>query len=367
MKVLQVLPELNSGGVERGTLEVGRHLVSLGHQSLVVSHGGRLVERLEQEGSRHLTLPVHRKSLASLRQVAPFRALLAEEQPDILHLRSRAPAWIAWLAWRKMDPATRPRLVSTVHGFYSVNPYSKVMTRGERVVCISHAVRAYVTKNYPDVPEDRLRVIHRGADPAEFPFGYQPPAEWLAEWTADHPQLADRFVVLLPGRITRWKGHEDFLRIACALKERVPNFHGLIAGGPHPRKQAYYDEIRRKSTALGLDDHLTFLGHRNDLREVMAVSDVVISLSTDPEAFGRVTLEALTLGKPVAGYDHGGVGEQLAALLPAGAIPLGDHRAMADLLTSWAGEAPAPADPGPFTRDKMLGKLTSLYQELVAE
>ena len=368
VNVLQVLPELNSGGVERGTLELGRHLVASGHQSLVVSHGGRLVNRLEAEGSRHITMPVHRKSLASLRQVRPFRDLLEREKPDILHLRSRVPAWIGWLAWRKMDPPTRPHLVTTVHGFYSVNAYSKIMTSGERVICVSNAIRDYVTTNYPGVPEEKLRVVHRGVDPAEFPWGSKPPDEWRHTWEEAHPELADRFVVLLPGRVTRWKGHEDFLQVVRVLKDRLPSAHALIAGGPHPRKKAFDEEIRAKAKDLGLDACLTFLGHRDDLKEVMAVSDVIVSLSTDPEAFGRVTLEALTLGKPVAGYHHGGVGEQLDALLPEGAIPVGDHGAMADLLVRWANDgAPQPAKPGPFALAETTRKITAVYEELLAE
>ncbi|MCB1133064.1 MAG: glycosyltransferase, partial [Verrucomicrobiae bacterium] len=133
MKVVQILPELNAGGVERGTLELAAFLVREGHESVVVSNGGRLVDALEKAGSRHVAMPVHRKNPLTLLQVSSMRRFLAEEKPDIVHVRSRVPAWVAWLAWRGMDPATRPRLVSTVHGFYSVNRYSAVMTRGERV------------------------------------------------------------------------------------------------------------------------------------------------------------------------------------------------------------------------------------------
>jgi hypothetical protein len=154
MKVIQILPELESGGVERGTLEVGIYLVEQGHQSIVISNGGRLVEQLEAEGSRHISLPVQKKRLSSLRQVKVLRRIFEAEKPDIIHLRSRVPAWLAWLAWRKMDPKTRPRLVTTVHGMYSVNFYSKIMTRGEAVICVSNSVKDYVIKNYPDVPEE---------------------------------------------------------------------------------------------------------------------------------------------------------------------------------------------------------------------
>ena len=136
MKVIQILPELNAGGVERGTVELAAFLVAGGHEALVISNGGGRVAELERCGARHIALPVHRKSVASLWQVGVLRRVLAEERADILHLRSRVPGWIAWLAWRGMDPRTRPRLVSTVHGFYSVNAYSAIMTRGERVSAV---------------------------------------------------------------------------------------------------------------------------------------------------------------------------------------------------------------------------------------
>ena len=128
LTILQILPALHSGGVERGTLEIARALVAAGHRSIVVSNGGRLVEQLVREGSEHITMPVHRKSLTSLFQVRPFRRLLQELKPDIVHARSRVPAWIAWLALRRMSPASRPRFVTTVHGLNSVSAYSAIMT-----------------------------------------------------------------------------------------------------------------------------------------------------------------------------------------------------------------------------------------------
>ncbi|MEO6698002.1 MAG: glycosyltransferase, partial [Paraperlucidibaca sp.] len=134
MRVLQMLPALDSGGVERGTLEIGRALVEAGHESYVMSAGGRLVAQLEREGSQHITRPIHRKSFASLLQILPLRRLLRELKPDIVHARSRIPAWIAWLALRGMDPATRPRFVTTVHGLNSVSPYSAIMTKGDAVI-----------------------------------------------------------------------------------------------------------------------------------------------------------------------------------------------------------------------------------------
>jgi glycosyltransferase involved in cell wall biosynthesis len=364
MKVIQILPELESGGVERGTLEVGQYLTEQGHESIVISNGGRLVEQLEAEGSRHITLPVHKKSLGSLRRVKVLRRIFEAEKPDIIHLRSRVPAWLAWLAWRKMDPKTRPRLVTTVHGMYSVNFYSKIMTKGEAVICVSNSVKDYVLKNYPGVPEDKLTVIHRGVDPSELYYDALPSDEWLTEWHAQFPDTKNKKLLTLPGRITRLKGHEDFLQIIATLKDS--GYHGLIAGGAHPKKIQYLEEIKALAQEMGVADRVTFTGHRSDLQNIISISSIVLSLTQQPESFGRTTLEALALGKPVIGYEHGGVGEILDALLPSGKIPLGDTEGAINLIKAWETHPVKPEKTYPFTLAKMLSQTTDLYQTLAA-
>jgi glycosyltransferase involved in cell wall biosynthesis len=366
MKVMQILPELNSGGVERGTLEVADFLVKQGHEALVVSNGGRLVVKLEESGARHITLPVHRKSLGSLFQVRPFRKLLEQEKPDILHIRSRVPGWIAYLAWRKMDKTTRPRLVSTVHGFYSVNRYSAVMSKGERVIAVSESIKNYILKNFKDVPEEKITVIHRGVDPAHCPRGYTPDAAWLDAWRSEQAQLEGKTVLLLPGRITRWKGQADFLRLVAGLKAEGMQVHGLIAGETHTRKKAFLEELQGMVTELGLSNEVTFLGHRPDVREVMAVSDLVLSLSLDPEAFGRVTLEAAALGKKVVGYGHGGVGEQLSAVFSKGLVSPGDEMELAQVCKRTILSAEIPGDiPSALSLEHMLNATLGVYNALL--
>ncbi len=365
MKVLQILPELNGGGVERGTLEVGKYLVGQGHESLVVSNGGRLVPQLEAEGSRHIGLPVHRKRVGSLRQVKVLRCLLEKERPDVLHLRSRLPAWLAWLAWRKMDPATRPRLVTTVHGFYSVNAYSRIMTRGERVICVSGSVKDHVLQNYPKVPEDKLTVIHRGVDPEEFPYGYKPTPDWAAKWLREFPQLEGKYLITLPGRITQLKGQHDFIRLFESLDPEV--FHGLIVGGTHPDRKEYADSLKQQIQDRRLSRAITFTGHRSDLREIFAVSDVVLSLTTQPESFGRTTLEALALGRPVLGYQHGGVGEILDALFPEGKLAVGDTAALSRTLQTWSTDPPKPRAQNLFTLAGMCEQTLEAYRRLMPD
>jgi glycosyltransferase involved in cell wall biosynthesis len=367
MKIIQTLPELNGGGVERGTVELAAFLVRHGHESIVVSHGGRMASALEQAGSRHITLPVHRKNPLTLLQVPKLRRILTIEQPDILHIRSRVPGWVAYMAWRGMNPASRPHLVSTVHGFYSANRYSAVMTRGERVIAVSHSIREYILENYPNTRADNIRVIPRGVSPDAFPRGFQPDSAWLEAWRKNHPQLVGKKCILLPGRLTRWKGHEDFLTLISRLKDSGTAVHGLIAGEAHARKPAYAAELHGLARTLGIESDVTFLGHRTDLREVMCVSDLVLSLSREPEAFGRVSLEAMALGLKTAGYDHGGVAEQLTDLFPQGRVPSGDLDALAAtcLRLLESGERPAAVD-APYTLDAMCRSTLAVYQELAS-
>lgn len=365
LTVVQVLPALEAGGVERGTLEVARALVEAGHRSIVVSAGGRLARRLVEEGSEHVDWPIGVKSPWTLRWVPRLRRLLARERVDILHARSRMPAWVAWLAWRGMDPARRPRFVTTFHGFYSVGRYSAVMARGERVIAVSEAIRRHVRERY-GVPAERVEVIHRGVDPALYPHGYRPPARWLEAWYRDNPHLLDRLVLTIPGRLTRLKGHEAFVELVRRLLLARLDVHGLVAGGHEPRHAGYARELERRAEAAGLRGRITFLGHRDDLREIMAVSNVVLSLSERPESFGRTTLEALSLGVPVVGWNHGGVGELLTAVLPEGRVPPGDMDALANHVARFLRHPPAVPRTHPFTLERMLARTLSLYSELAS-
>lgn len=363
LTVVQVLPALESGGVERGTLEVGRHLIGHGHRSIVISAGGRMVGQLIREGSEHVTWDVGRKSLWTLRLIPRLRRFLRDNKVDILHARSRMPAWICYLAWKGMDPKNRPRFVTTVHGPYSVNVYSAVMTKGERVIVISEMIRDYVLKNYPGTDPGKLRLIYRGVDPGEFPHGHRPTPEWLELWYQDYPQTRGKRLATLPARITRWKGQDDFIDVIARIREAEPLVHGLIVGDTHPRRREFRQELADKIEKRGLGDHITFTGHRSDLRDVMAISDLVFSLSREPEAFGRVSLEALSLGIPVIGYAHGGVGEQLTAILPEGGVATGNIERVTELAQTWLAKPPAVPHDHPFTLTRMLDATLAVYQE----
>lgn len=367
MKIMQLLPALNSGGVERGTLDLARALVDAGHESLVVSSGGRLVGQLETEGSRHLALPIHRKSLTSLLQVRPLRRLIEREAPDILHVRSRVPAWLTRFAWQKMDPATRPRLVSTAHGLYSINRYSAVMASAEQVIAISECVRDYLTDNYGKYLRRPPVVIYRGVDTKEFPADLALPAQWQEEIEREFPHLRDRQLLLLPGRLTRWKGHEDFIRLVAAVGRERGDIHGVILGGAEANKQHYETELRQQAEALGIGERLTFTGQRSDIRYWYKRASIVYNLSKRPEPFGRTVIEAAAIGAPIIGYDVGGPAESLRACFPQGLIANGDaqqlYRKTLELLDSGAR---SKLDPE-FTLDTQARRTMELYQSLLTE
>ncbi len=367
MKILQMLPALEAGGVECTVRELASAVVKAGHESLVVSGGGSMVSDLEAEGSRHISMAVGRKGFSSFLLVKTIRRLFETEAPDIVHLHSRVPAWIAWLAWRKMPAGMRPRLVTTVHGFYSVNFYSAVMTRGERVLAVSESAKEYVLKNYPGVEADRIKAISLGVDTSEYYPGYAPSPEWLENWKTEYPHLEGKWVLCLPGRLTRLKGHEDFFKVISGLKQRGIPVHGLIVGGAHKRKQEYAGSLKQMVLSAGLEQDITFTGHRTDLRELLSVSDVVLSLTIVPESFGRTTLESLALGKPTLGYSHGGVEEQLNVFLPDGKIPVRDVEAAIERLAEWY--ASPPRLPGeilpPYRLQDMTAANLAVYGELI--
>ena len=364
LTVLQVVPALHAGGVERGTVEVAAELARRGHRSIVLSAGGRMVEQLEREGSTHITRNVGAKSLLTLRHVGFVRDLLSRGDIDIVHTASRIPAWITQLAWRKLPAGTRPRLITSLHGLHSVSRFSEVMTSGEIVIAVSKTIREYILKNY-STPEERIRVIYRGVDPAEFPRAFQPSAEWIDRFYWDFPRAYGRQLVTLPGRITRLKGHDDFARLIRRLVDSGLPVHGLIVGGEHPRKQRFGEELRQLVRAMKLEEHITFTGHRTDMKELYSVSDLVLSLSSKPESFGRTVLEALSLGTRVAGYAHGGVEEILTEVFPSGLVaPKNQTELLQQAQVLLSSDAQPVAPVTQFQLSDMLDQTVRLYEEL---
>ncbi|MEZ5522342.1 MAG: glycosyltransferase [Dokdonella sp.] len=364
--VVQLVPALVSGGAERSTLEIGRALVEAGHESIVVSGGGRLVGQLEAEGSRHIELPLGRKSLRTLTLVPRLRAILDEVGADIVHARSRLPAWLGWRALRKLGPP-RPHFVTTVHGLNSPGWYSSIMARGDRVICVSNLVRDHVLRHYRDTNPARIVLIPRGVDANEFPFGHQPDDEWRTRFFAEFPRLEGAPLLTLPARGTRLKGHIDAIELLADLKERGVDARLLLLGAREPGREAYVAELEALAEKLGVAADMVISAPRNDVRDVMAVSTLVLQLSTQRESFGRTVIEALSLCRPVLGYAHGGVGELLTDLYPAGRVPAGDRARLVERAAELMRAAPAIQPLTRYRLSDMQEATLGLYQEIAAE
>jgi glycosyltransferase involved in cell wall biosynthesis len=327
LRILQALPALYSGGVERGTVEFASDLVRHGHESFVVSNGGPLAKRLQEQGSTHIQMPVHRKSPASFGQIRPMRKLIRELQPDIIHVRSRMPAWIVRLAWKGLPASQRPAIISTFHGMYSVNPYSAIMAKSDHVIAVSNCVRDYVLRNF-QVPEHKLSVIQRGVDVDYFQHRELSGA-WRQALTAQFPELENKRILMMPGRISRWKGQLQFLEAMAEITREKPHCHGIIVGGVEPGKEHFMGELEQHRAKLGLTDKVTFLGQRDDMAELYLFSDLVCHMSTKPEPFGRTVTEALSSGTPVVAFNRGGAAETLQACFRDGLVTPDDTREFA--------------------------------------
>lgn len=366
MKVMHLLPSLSSGGVEQVVLELCEGLSAAGVENVVVSAGGNMVASVEAVGARHISRPIGRKSLLTLLQVGRTARLIREEKPDVLHLHSRVPAWVGHLACRRLPEAERPRIVSSFHGFHSVNFYSAIMAKGDKVIAVSRCMREHILKNYTQSAADNIVVIPNSVDASRFNPEYKPTEEWLQKWYADYPELKGKYTLCLPGRITRLKGAPHLGPILKHLRGKGIPAHAVIVGETKKGKEAYRDEVNNGFAAEGVADYVTWTGHRRDLADVLCACDVTLSLTLQPESFGKTTLEALALGRPVAGYEHGGVGEQLEQFLPAGMVPACDPQAMARLLEQWYGHLPIPHTPvpAPYRREDMIKAHLSLYNEI---
>jgi glycosyltransferase involved in cell wall biosynthesis len=364
LTVVQLIPALRAGGAERSVLEAGRALVQAGHRSIVISAGGRMTEQLIAEGSEHITLDIGRKSLLTLAKLGSLRRLLRELKPDIVHVRSRLPAWMGWWALKGMSP--RPHFITTVHGLNSPGRYSAIMLRGERIVVVSQTVRDYLLSHYHKLDTTRIRIIPRGIDPEAFPYGHRPDEAWQKAFFTEFPQLAGAPLLTLPARGTRLKGHHDAIELVADLKQRGIETRLLLLGVIEPGREAYVAELQERIKARGIGSQVVMSAPREDVRDIYAMSALVLQLSNKPEAFGRTVVEALSLCRPVLGYAHGGVGELLAELYPAGRVPPGDRERLVERAAELLRVAPPIPPLQRYRLIDMQHASLALYEEVAA-
>ncbi|MBU1862136.1 MAG: lipopolysaccharide heptosyltransferase II [Candidatus Omnitrophica bacterium] len=295
MNVLQILPQLNYGGVEVGTVDLAQALIERGHKACVISAGGELVGRLIKMGVQHYELPVHAKSLKTLAMIQKVRAIIVKEGIDIVHARSRIPAWIAYFAIRNTDA----KFVTTCHGYYSKHLLSTIMGWGEKVIVISRAIGRHMIDDFGVLPE-RITLIHRGIDLSKYSFDK---AKYDAGWLRGK----EKIIIANIGRLTPIKGHEYFIKAIHLVSHHFPQIEAWIVGGASKRHTKYVDRLKILVDKLGMNTVVKFVGVEKNIPELLKKVDLLVLSTTYPEGFGRVIIEAGASGVAVVATKVGGV------------------------------------------------------------
>lgn len=367
MNILQMVPNLELGGVERGTIDLARTLVKDGHGAIIISNGGALLEELKGTNIKHYSLPVHRKSVFSiLSLIVPVRKIIRDEQIDLVHARSRVPAWIGYLASKK----EKVPFVTTAHGFYRRHPASRVMGFGKRVIVVSAPLKEYMKINFR-LTEEKLRLVHRGVNLEKIKS--TPGLENSGRLRRQLAGQAENLIGMI-GRLTPRKGALVFLEALAYLKRENYSFRALIVG--KAAKEDFLKRLKEKVRKENLEGEVIFTGRRDDIPQIISALDLLVFPSVEPESFGRVVVEALFLGKPVIATDLGGVKDIIEDNITGKLVSPGDALSLAQAI-SWMLEHKEEsynlAQRGrqkvlnEFNLDKMYRETIKVYRECLRE
>ncbi len=370
--IMQVIPELGPGGAEQGCIDVAAELVASGAKAIVVSHGGSRVHELSRIGAVHINLPVHSKNpLTIMQNVSRLREIIEMYAVDIVHARSRAPAWSAYRACKK----SKAHFMTTCHAPYNFKSstkkaYNSVMAKGERVIAISGYVSDYL-RNHFHLNDSTIRIVHRGIALEKFHPTAVTPERLIAlskEWRI--PDGAN--VVMLPGRLTRWKGHHVLIEALSRLARK--DVFGVIIGSDQGRIK-YRKELEDFIAQNDMGAQIRMVDHCSDMPAAYMLSTVVVSASTDPEGFGRVPVEAQAMGRPIVATDHGGAKETIRRGETGWLVPPGDSLSMAEAIQEALALTPSQRSilatramahiAENFTRELMVDKTLNVYAELL--
>ncbi|MAS87512.1 MAG: glycosyl transferase [Micavibrio sp.] len=372
--IIQIIPELGTGGAEQGTIDVAAELVRAGSKAIVISQGGSRVHELKRIGAIHIDLPVASKNPLTIWQnIKRIEDVIEEHDVDIVHVRSRAPAWSAYYACKN----TETKFVTTFHAPYNISGkfkrmYNAIMAKGDRVIAISGHVEKYIHNNYV-VDPDKVRLIHRGVAIEKFHPTMVTPQRLInlaQEWRI--PDGAP--VIMLPARITRWKGHLEFLEALRQLNRK--DVFAIIVGPDQGRKK-FREEVDQAIIDKGLAKQIRIVGNCNDMPAAYMLTNVVVSASIEPEGFGRIPIEAQAMGRPVVATNHGGAAETIIHGETGWHVTPGDPtdmaRAMAVILSLSEHDRAVLATKAMhhvsnhFTKDIMCDKTLDVYAELLHE
>ncbi len=361
MRVLQIVPKLDVGGVERGTIDWALALKAMGHTPIVVSGGGQGADYLKKAAIKHITLPVGVKRVRTLLLARTLSQLFTSLSVDIVHARSRLPAWLSYWAIKKMK--TKPAFVTTLHGLHSVSFYATVMAKGDAVIAVSKTAAKYLESHYQKHLRKPPYVIYRGIELKDFPYGYKSEASWIQTIEHNHSEVVGKKKVLLPGRFSAIKGGMGL----------IPWLKSESAGGcvlminAKPEESGFSRSFHKQLKINGLDHRVAWLGIERDMKQLYAYVDVVLSVNKKPESFGRTVLEALSIGTPVIAFNHGGVSEIMNELFPQGLIDFDDWSGFAVKVTGFLNDKPVVLPHHSFQLKDQLAQTLDVYLSVLRD
>ena len=340
--ILQVAPELSAGGVERTVLEVTEAIVEAGGRALLASKGGRLEPEFARLGGALFRMDAKSRNPVTIKlNEGRLRQIIREEKVDLVHARSRAPAWSAWAAAK----AEGVPFVTTYHGAYSgttglKRAYNSVMAKGDVVIANSDWIAAHIAEVH-EVDPARIVTIPRGVDLEAFDPDAIAPARVETLRKAWGLEGDTRLVLLLPGRLTSWKGQSLALDALALLAPEERAGLVLILAGDAQGRDDYVHELEQKITALGLASHARIVEHVTDMPAAYLAAGLVLAPSTRPEAFGRVAAEASAMARPVIVADHGGARETVVEYVTGTRTEPGNAAALAGAIRAMLSLGPA--------------------------
>lgn len=370
---MQVIPHLGAGGAEQGCIDIAAELKKAGATAIVVSNGGMRVPELARTGARHITLPVDSKNpVVMYLNILRLRRLIKEYGVDIVHARSRAPAW----SCLKACEGTAAHFMTTCHAPYNIHDsaakrfYNSSIARGERVIAISHFVAEYLKKNYTIEPE-RIRIVHRGIPVEKFnPANCSPERMMKLSRAWRVPDGAS--IILLPGRLTKWKGQREMIEAMAKLNR--PDVYCVMVGDDQGRTE-YRAELEALIHQYKLEGNVRIMDHCDDMPSACMLATAVVSASIEPEGFGRVAVEGQAMGRPVIATDHGGSTETIIPGVTGWLVPPGDIHELTKALETVLNLSPEQRNElahqaishvqHNFTKQQMADRTLDVYTELL--
>lgn len=372
--IAQILPALHVGGVERGTIEVAKAIIAAGGRAIVISNGGPLVAQLQRIGAVHIRIAVHSKNPLKWGGIRrEVKRALSDHGVDIVHVRSRAPAWIALPAAKSLGIKT----VSTIHGKFGTNRffkkfYNAKMLKTDHVIAISKFIKSQIDTHFTNYNvSERLTVIHRGVDDGYFDAMAVKQGRTINEATRlSLPD--DKPVVMMPARPTPWKGHEILLQAVAKMPQRD---FTLVLLGINGASVKYYNQIDALIRRYGLESIVRLADASSDMPACLMLADVVVMPSIEPEPFGRVAVEAQAMGRPVVAFDHGGATESITDGLTGFLATPNDSNSLAEKITEALALGPRQRKKfaltarahieASFTIEMMCDKTIAIYDQLL--